>query len=601
MAKKTSGNWTNAAKYIAENAVYDDDTETLFLTNPGISYDILKSLSKKRNFTIGTLANHEYVSIPTRMKYEDEISLYDDFMATYTYYNGNYETLLQAYQTFKLLDENQGEISLMLDTYVAEVLSQGFVDNPLEIKISNKTAETLVQKVLYKNRIYQRLPNITRELAKYGNFGLLLSYPYLEEWMKDDHVDFPRLDILEDLVISFVRAEDFKVNADEYARPVNYEVIMKNDPIKSVATSKQRYTIWQPWQFIHFLLPDMATEPYGKSMLWSMRSAFDQLTNLEALLALSRASKIQRLVFYVPMPNGINLVDSYDFMNDFRARYLNSIFTDSGNAKASRKIPGAMSILTLPMSHDGKKVEVDHIESNIDLSSVEDVDYFLDKVLRNSALPKGYLVGEDTITTAQTLEAQDLKLKRTLIPLKQGLLTGMMHLVENILTHAGYDVNKLDIEVSLNEPIQVPADIIQKYSDITELLGAFMNINNNMPNINKYQFLVKMGMPADLSALLVSTTPIPGIVSSEELGKFLINQKSKNPELPAPQQQEDKDNPVFGEAKKMTYTSKQFLIEHQEIASQLKEVREIITIKKDKLLQEKVLFGQKKALTEDVK
>ncbi len=177
----------------------------------------------------------------------------------------------------------------------------------------------------------------------------------------------------------------------------------------------------------------------------------------------------------------------------------------------------------------------------------------------------------------------------------------MMHLVENILTHAGYDVNKLDIEVSLNEPIQVPADIIQKYSDITELLGAFMNINNSMPNINKYQFLVKMGMPADLSALLVSTTPIPGIVSSVELGKFLINQKSKNSELSVPQQQEDKDNPVFGEAKKMTYTSKQFLIEHQEIASQLKEVREIITIKKDRLLQEKVLFGQKKALTEDAK
>ena len=597
MVAKTSGKFTKAAKYISENALYDNDTETLFLSNPGISFDVLKSLSKKRNFTIGTLADHEYVSIPTRMKYEDEISLYDDFMASYTYYNNNYDTLLKAYQTFKLLDENQGEISLMLDTYVAEVLSQGFVDNPLSIKISNKTAETLVQKVLYKNRIYQRLPNITRELAKYGNFGLLLSYPYLEEWMKDDHVDFPRLDILEDLVISFVKAEDFKVNADEYNRPVNYEVIMRNDPLRSVATSKQQYTVWQPWQFCHFSLPDMATDPYGKSMLWSMRSAFDQLTNLEALLALSRASKIQRLVFYVPMPNGINLVDSYDFMNDFRARYLNSIFTDSGNAKAARKIPGAMSILTLPMSHDGKKVEVDHIESNIDLSSVEDVDYFLDKVLRNSALPKGYLVGEDTITTAQTLEAQDLKLKRTLLPLKQGLLTGIMHLVENILTHAGYDVNKLEIEINLNEPIQVPADIIGKYADIIELLGGFLEMNNAMPTINKFQFLVKMGMPSDIAALAVSKAPLTGTISNDELGKFLINQKTvDNQALPAPKG--DENGPLIGESKSMKYTSKQFLTENHDLALKLKSVRDTLYLKEDINAKTQLLRGRK-VLTED--
>ena len=95
MVAKTSGKFTKAAKYISENALYDNDTETLFLSNPGISFDVLKSLSKKRNFTIGTLADHEYVSIPTRMKYEDEISLYDDFMASYTYYNNNYDTLLK--------------------------------------------------------------------------------------------------------------------------------------------------------------------------------------------------------------------------------------------------------------------------------------------------------------------------------------------------------------------------------------------------------------------------------------------------------------------------------------------------------------------------
>ena len=294
-------------------------------------------------------------------------------------------------------------------------------------------------------------------------------------------------------------------------------------------TGKTETRVWQPWQFVHLKLEDNSTEPYGKSMLWSMRSAFDQLTTLEALLGISRASKIQRLVFYVPMPNGISLPDSYQFMSEFRAQYLNSVFSDTQAPKLGRKFPGAYSILTLPVSHDGKKVEVDHIESNIDLSSTEDVEYFLDKILRNSSLPKGYLVGEDVITTAQTLDAQDLKLRRTLIPLKRGLLDGLMCLVENVLTHAGYDVSKMEIEIGLNEPIQIPADVIDKYNSIGELLKSFLEINPKMPNINKLQFLIKMGLPADIATLVCSEMSMNMLSTTDELSKFLLGQKVKDP------------------------------------------------------------------------
>ena len=44
----------------------------------------------------------------------------------------------------------------------------------------------------------------------------------------------------------------------------------------------------------------------------------------------------------------------------------------------------------------------------------------------------------------------------------------MMHfrnLVENILTHCGYDVSKLEVEVALNEPIQIAAETLEKYAD----------------------------------------------------------------------------------------------------------------------------------------
>ena len=556
------------AKLITENGMYDPESESLFIAEPGISFDVLKGLAKKHNFTIGQTKSGQYISVPTAFKHTREMfELYDDFLSTYTLFSRNYETLKDVYTSVDQMDENVSEVSLILDTYAAEVLSQGFIDNPLNIKISNRNAQTFVEKVLYKNKIYQRLPNLTRSLAKYGNIGLLLSYPYLENWMLDQDVkDFKRINVLEDLIISYVNPKRFRVNTDEYNNVVNYEIEDDTKYVNSMAvTAKPEKRIWQPWQFVHGKLYDDLTEPYGKSMLWSMRSAFDQLTTLEGLLGISRASKIQRLVFYVPLPNGISLPDSAQFLSEFRGQYLNSMFSDTNAPKLGRKLPGAMSILTLPEAADGKKVTIDKIEANIDLSQTEDVEYFLDKILRNSSLPKGYLVGEDVITTAQTLEAQDLKLKRTLIPLKQGLVNCIMNLVENILTHGGYDVSKMEIEVGLNEPIQIPADIIQKYSDISELLKSFMELNPNMQTVNKFQFLVKLGLPADVASLVCSNSSINVMKTNDELVKFLDGQKVKDPNAIVA-------SPDLGESVKYKVTSG---IYHKENPYQTKVLTEV--------------------------
>jgi hypothetical protein len=413
--------------------------------------------------------------------------------------------------------------------------------------------------------------------------------------MQEEDVDFTKIDILEDLNISFVNPKFYKINVDEYYNVINYETEIDTTFTASNKTSTLNHKIWQPWQFTAFKLDDEITEPYGKSMLWSMRSAFDQLTTLEALLAISRASKIQRLVFYVPLPNGIGMVDAAGYMSEFRAQYLNSAFTDQGTVKAGRKLPGAMSILTMPVASDGKKVEVDHIESNIDLSSTEDVEYFLDKILRNSKLPKGYLVGEDVITTAQTLEAQDLKLKRTLIPLKQALLNGIMNLVENILTHAGYDVSKIEVDVSINEPIQVPADVINKYKDISEMLLAVKEINPTMPAINQFQFLVKMGLPVDLASLVCANSAINVMPTADDLGTFLLGQKIKQPGMVPT------GEPELEETVNYSLNSKVFLKENHNLSKNLKEFYDAMRTGTDRSLKESLLQSKKAVITENVK
>ena len=55
-----------------------------------------------------------------------------------------------------------------------------------------------------------------------------------------------------------------------------------------------------PWEICHYAIPDDQFHPYGRSILEPMRAPYKQLIINEALMALSRSSKVERLVIRVP-------------------------------------------------------------------------------------------------------------------------------------------------------------------------------------------------------------------------------------------------------------------------------------------------------------
>ena len=581
----------NLASYITKNATLDNQTGTLFVNNPAISYDVLKGLAKKNNFFVAQAADGEYISIPTSYKYDQrDLNLYDNFMETYSAFSKNYETLLGAYKTFDLMDENLSEIGLMLDTYAAEVLSQGFVENPIKISVSNQKAQEVLHKVFSRNHILSRIFSITRNLAKYGNFGMVLSYPALEQHLlNSETLDIDKIVVEEDLNISFINPKYYKINTDVYGNVINYQTTKVETYQGKNAISPFDNRIWQPWQFTAFKIDDSLTDPYGKSMLWNMRSAFDQLTTLEALLGISRASNLQRLVFYVPIPNGMGIMDSAEALNTFKSNYLNSAFTDQGSVRNGRKIPGANSILVLPETHDGKKVTVDHLEAKVDLSSTEDVEYFLNKLLNTGKVSKGYLNGDETITTSQTLEAQDLKLRRALLPLQMALLNGLMSLSENVLTHAGYDVSKLEINIKLNKPIQISADTLEKYGAISDLVKNLADLNEAMPTVNKFQLLIKLGLDPDVAKLVCSNVNVDVMGDdSATLASFLDKQRATIPE-------------IYKESVALEISSRKHLEENYDIKETLKDFYKSTKLSSKITLTEENMFTSKTALTEEAK
>ena len=114
-----------------------------------------------------------------------------------------------------------------------------------------------------------------------------------------------------------------------------------------------------------------------------------------------------------------------------------------------------------------------------------------------------------------------------------------------------------------------------------------------MPNINAFQLLVKLGMPNDISALILQNSATNTLTTPEDLGKFLSKQKVKQ-KGGAGMNMDDE-----GVEESTSISSKTFLMENTFLHRKLKEFRETNTGSIDRSLKESVLLPQKKVLTEN--
>jgi len=152
----------------------------------------------------------------------------------------------------------------------------------------------------------------------------------------------------------------------------------------------------------------------------------------------------------------------------------------------------------------------------------------------------------------------------------------------------------------LNEPIQVSADVIEKYSNIVDIVGKFKEFNPQMTDINAFQALIKMGMPIELSSLVCSTNSINTLSDKTDLAKFLKGQKLKTSNGPSM----DDENTDMGESVVgYKVSSKTFLKENSSLSKTLKKVYETLSdqSKNTKELKESIYRSKKEYLNESSK
>jgi hypothetical protein len=169
----------------------------------------------------------------------------------------------------------------------------------------------------------------------------------------------------------------------------------------------------QPWQIVHFKVKDDKDElPYGASLLKAGIRTYRRLALLEDVILVYRISRApERRVFYIDVGQ-MNYTDSKKFIQKIKSQYRTENFLDeNGNINRKSNILSTTSDIFVPRREGGQGTQIDTLQGGEALKSIEDLDYFKDKILRLLNIPLAYLGGEADRSRGSLCLAPDTKIK----------------------------------------------------------------------------------------------------------------------------------------------------------------------------------------------
>lgn len=421
-------------------------------------------------------------------------------------------TRMSLYDTYDQLDLYVSQCAITLDTYTDESLGTGFVDIPFTVWSNDPKCENYINMILKKNHFMEHLSSYVRSLFKYGDCGFLFHTP-----LNSDCYD------PEELKFEFIRARDMKIFAEgeiEYKyevgsinRPLSktlsilYDIDNKKyrtlEEIRSVLTNKREKTEACAWDLCHWSIYNADYSPYGKSLLDNMRVLADQKTTMEVLMALGRASRIERLILEVVAPSSSPTVAMNQVQrtaNTFKNMIMGA---DGAGGRNRNNNMGLTDVLTIPKGI----VEVKKLNSSFDVASTQDVEYFRDELITLSRIQKSSFLADQSVNRGSTLESQDLRFARALVPYARAYEQGIYNLCVHIALLGGFDLTKTSIEVTTNRPAYVTKEYLQTYEQLSNsaanlLMKAGVTPENPEYNAKYTKMLRKLGMPEDYLRLM---------------------------------------------------------------------------------------------------
>jgi len=252
------------------------------------------------------------------------------------------------------------------------------------------------------------------------------------------------------------------------------------DSDKQREEEEQKVFKLQPWQVIHFkILTDRDTDPYGGSLLKPGVKTYRRLTLLEDVMLVYRISRApERRVFYIDVGN-MNYTDAKKFIQKIKNQYRTQNFLDeNGNINKKANVLSITSDIFVPRREGGVGTQIDTLQGGEALSSIEDLKYFKDKILRTMNIPPAYL-GEQADRSRGSLSQQDIKFSRFIERVQAQIVKGLNKIAALELFFNGQKKEDL---VNFKLELTAPSNIkelteIDLVSQRMGLIGTIQGLN----------------------------------------------------------------------------------------------------------------------------
>ena len=238
----------------------------------------------------------------------------------------------------------------------------------------------------------------------------------------------------------------------------------------------------QPWQVVHFKVQtDRESDPYGGSLLKSGIRTYRRLSILEDVILVYRISRApERRVFNIDVGN-LNYTDAKKFVQKIKEQYRTQNFIDeNGNLNKKANVLSITSDIFVPIREGGVGTKIDTLQGGEALKTIDDLDYFKDKILRVMNIPMAYL-GDDADRSRGSLSQQDIKFARFIERIQAQIVKGLNKIVATELFFNG---QKKDALVDFRLELTAPSNI----KELTEidLINQRMGLVGLIQGLNIY-------------------------------------------------------------------------------------------------------------------
>lgn len=449
---------------------------------------------------------------------------------------------LNKYALYDVMDNSMMEAARALDVYADEMFSvANLIAPPIEIVTENVKLKNFITEVLRRNGVLRRYRADGRQLVKDGDFA----YEIKTTRQYDNSVIIgknARALSPEEIQLIPRRATSWEIlygkGTDKiplYYRDLPARIRPDSDRNRNSlesnfaeqSASEDKLKTFYPWNFIQFSVFDYTTYPYGRGLMDRIAIAFDRLATMETLVALARASKLEKTLIKIPV-NETNPELAMQRIQQVKTQFKNTMFADTKtqNVNSYNRIASLNEQIWMP-AIEGFTVET--LKSDVELGNIDDLKYFQDQAFNGTGLPRSFFLNDDTNTELRqgALKEQYAMFARALQPYTLAYLEGLVKMTEVIAVLGGFDPRKRSdaFRVVIKEPIQFKKEILDSYFDILQKIAQTADAHNRI--LGKDSFFDKrylcnlskmMGIPKELADMFYNgVTQGPDFINAGKL------------------------------------------------------------------------------------